>query len=175
MKPTLKVQPKTLSELNKANSEFLSSIENLGWEEATQASMQVKSMTTDYRNKLLAHLANKTLTVKGYLIDKTSPTNYTIAFASVYLDGNLVDILHHVNVYVDLLSNLSELNIGGQIVEGKGMYNTLSLTKTLTNNKINNVAFKNCQPVEITGISYSYKGKWSVGTDRQINYALNNN
>ncbi len=164
-----------LNQLNKSNREFLSSIENLGWEEATDASMKVKSMTTDYRNRLLASLAGKSLTVKGYLIDKTSPTNYTIAFASIYLDGCLIDTLHHVNVYVDILSNLPILRIGGEKVEGKGNYCTLELTKTLMNHKLNNDSFLNCQKVEVIGTSYSYKDKWSIGTERQVNYATNNN
>lgn len=164
-----------MTNLNKSNREFLSSIENLGWEEATKASMKVKdSVTTPYRNALLQSLAGKEVTVKGYLIDKTSPTNYTVAYASVYLNGYLIDTLHHLNVYVDLLSNLPELNIGGVIVEGKGAYNTLTLTKTLMENKLSNKSFMNCQAVEFTGISYSYKGKWSVGTQRQVEYASNN-
>jgi hypothetical protein len=164
-----------LSDLNKYNSEFLSSIENQGWLEATQTSMGVKSLTTDYRNRLLESLAGKTVTVKGHLIDKTSPTNYTIAFASIYLDGCFIDTLHHINVYVDILSNLPILHIGGIDVEGKGNYCTLELTKTLIEHKLNNVSFLDCQKIEVTGISYSYKGKWSIGTDRQVNYATNNN
>jgi hypothetical protein len=164
-----------MANLNKSNREFLNSIENLGWEEATRASMNVKdSITTPYRNALLQSLAGKEVTVKGYLIDKTSPTNYTVAYASVYLNGYLIDTLHHLNVYVDLLSNLPELNIGGVIVEGKGDYNTLTLSKTLMENKLSNKSFMDCQVVEFTGISYSYRGKWSVGTQRQVDYASNN-
>jgi hypothetical protein len=167
--------PVPLSDLNKSNSKFLSSIENQGWLEATKASMEVKSMTTEYRNRLLASLAGKTVTVKGYLIDKTSPTNYTIAFASIYFDGCLVDTLHHVNVYVDILSNSPSLHIGGFDVEGKGNYSVVELTKTLMNHKLNNDSFLNCQQVVVEGISYSYKGKWSVGTERQVNYATEYN
>lgn len=163
----------SLSDLNKFNRQFLASIEGLGWEEATQASMKVKDMTSTYRNKLLASLAGKTVTVKGFIIDKTSVTNYTIALATIYIDGCLIDTLHHINVYVDILSNASDLRIGGQIYKGCGNYDVRELTTTLEDNKLDNVTFSECQPVEFTGISYSYKGKWSVGTERQVEYGAN--
>jgi hypothetical protein len=163
----------SLSDLNRSNRQFLTSIEGLGWQEASIASRGAEKITNDYRNKLLASLAGKTVTVKGFVMDKTSVTNYTIALASIYIDGCLIDTLHHINVYVDILSNAANLHIGGQTYKGCGNYDVRELTKTLEDNKLDNVTFSECQPVEFTGICYSYKGKWSVGTERQVEYGAN--
>jgi hypothetical protein len=162
----------TLQELNKINTSTIEAILNSdSWEESTNYSMGVKAYTTEYRNKLLASFAGRTITVKGYLIDKTSPTNYTVALATVYLDGARIDTLHHINVYVDMLSNSSSLTIGGRTVEGKGKYDVRLLTENLKQNKLNDTPFYDCEPVEVEGIAYSYRGKWSVGTHRQVRYA----
>jgi hypothetical protein len=177
MKKTITLKSSTagssLSDLNKLNRQFLASIEDLGWQEASFASKNAEKMTSDYRNKLLSSLAGKTVTVKGFVMDKTSVTNYTIALASIYIDGCLIDTLHHINVYVDILSNASNLNIGGQTYKGCGKYDVRELTRTLEDNKLDNVTFSECQPVEFTGICYSYKDKWSVGTKRQAGYGAN--
>jgi hypothetical protein len=163
-----------MTNLNKLNREFLESVQDLPGSEAHCANLSMRHITDTYKSNLLKAFAGKTVTVKGYLIKKDSPTNYTLGLAAIYFDGVYIDTIQHLNVYVDLLSNLPNLNIGGQIVEGKGTYNTLELAKTLEQNTLEDKPFNQCQLVEVTGISYSYRNKWSVGTERQVQYAANN-
>lgn len=172
----------TLSTLNAFNASLLAEIENLDWTEATALGQKSKNLanTTDYKNALFKALDGKTVVVKGYLVNKTNPWNYTVGNASIYVDGVLVDTLQHISIYADLLSN-SDLHFGDQVCKGEGVYSLKELTSTLTNNIVNNVSYLNCQKVEFSGVVYSYvtKGKgltkYSVGTARQVAFASGNN
>jgi hypothetical protein len=165
---------KTTVSLNKQNRDFLASITDLGWQETMDASVKVQeSITTPYRNMLLASLAGKTVTIKGHVINKTNEYNYTIGFVSIYIDGNYIDTVHHLNAYVDILSN-KEIYINRSVtLPVEGDYDVDVLTKNLYENIRNNVSYNQCEAVEFTGIVFPYNDKWSIGTARQIEYTLN--
>lgn len=168
---------KTLTELNKFNASLLAQVENLSWDEATALGQKYLANTTAYKNALLKSIEGRNVTVKGYVVNKTDPLNYTIGNARIYVDGGFIDTLQHISVYADLLSS-EDLFIGGNKCKGEGNYSLRELTSNLRSNIENNVPYLNCEEVEFSGISYSYVNrgftKYSIGTIRQVNFASNN-
>jgi hypothetical protein len=171
----IKTSSTPLPVLKKFNADLINTISVLNWEEATGICGLHFNLnkTTRYRNMLLACLAGKELHVKGILVNQTNPLNFTVGNAAVYYNGAFIDTIQHINVYADLLSKDS-IVIGGCPTPGKGQYSLNELSKTLEDNIIDNIQYVDCQSVEFTGISYSYGSKWSIGTERQVEYALNN-
>lgn len=165
----------SLPVLRKFNADLINRISELNWEKATAMCGLHSNLnkTTRYRNMLLACLAGKELHVKGILVNQTNPLNFTVGNAAVYYNGDLIDTVQHINVYADLLSKDSMV-IGGWPTLGKGQYSLKELSRTLEDNILNNIQYVECQAVEFTGISYAYQDKWSIGTERQVEYALNN-
>lgn len=168
----------TQPQLNQLNADLLAQIADLSWEDATKLGQTKDNLanTTAYRNALLKSLEGRVVTVKGYLVNKTNPVNYTVGNACIYVDGHKVDTVQHISVYADLLS-ASDMNIGGVVHKCNGNYSLKELTETFYANKDSNVPYLECQPVEFTGISYSYSKRgcinYSIGTERQVAYAAN--
>jgi hypothetical protein len=166
MKSLLK---KTLTELNQLNQEVLQHLVDLPWNEARAYSTPVEKETSIYRSMLLQNFDGRTLTVKGNLIGKDLYDNYVIGFASIYLDGILLDTVHHLSIYYDCLDNKYE-----------GTYDMEELNQVLLVERESNTPYNHCQLVEVTATVYSYtdkrgQNKWSIGTARQIDYAKNKN
>lgn len=174
-KVVVKKAQKPLIELNKINSKIVEASKELStWSECTDLGLSTAADTTDYRNRLLKGNAGRRVSCKGYVVEEARGWNYTVALVEIRTEeGYLIDTLQHVNVYADLLANHT-LPIGGRTIRGEGKYEIEELSSNLRANISKNTTFTKCEEVEFEGIVYEYAaGKWSVGTQRQVEYAAN--
>lgn len=148
---------KTLAQLNKLNQEGVEAIRTSStFKENLYRGKPYLQDAALYRNKLLKSMEGETVTIKGYVIAEFHKDNFTIACAEVYYKGKLVDTLHHLNVYIDLLNR---------------RYSTQELVTSVSGCQDDNLAPVEALFVEIQGLVYSYGNKYSVGTRRQVAYA----
>jgi len=148
---------KTLTQLNKTNREAVEAIKtSTTYQENMHRGKPYLQDAAAYRNALLKSIEGETITVKGYVISEFRKDNFTIACAEIYYKGKLVDTLHHLNVYIDLLED---------------KYSKEELVNSALGCKEDNLAPVKALFVEIEGLVYSYGNKYSVGTSRQVAYA----
>jgi hypothetical protein len=171
----IKTSSTSQTALRNFNADLINTVSDLNWEEATEICGLHSNLdkTTKYRNMLLESLDGKELHVKGILVNQTNPLNFTVGNAAIYYNGAFIDTIQHISIYADLLSKDSMV-IGGWSTPGKGQYSLNKISRILEDNMLDNIPYVECQAVEFTGISYSYRGKWSIGTERQVGYALDN-
>ena len=138
-----------LVKLNRIAVEEIKSAKD--WEENKIISSRHLQIGNEYRNRLLKNFEGQEVTFKGYIVDEYTKCNFTVTCIEIYYKGSLIDTVHHLNLFFDALSNysLQELRTSIQKCVGDALF------------------------VEGRGTVFSYRGKYSIGTARQIAYVRN--
>ena len=162
---------KTLQQLNKINTQAVQETEAATtFEENMNIFRKYNADVEAYRNTLLKSLAGKEVTVTGYLAAEHKRGNFTLVCVEVRIDGCLVDTIHHLNVYKDILiKGYSWIN--GVKTNHTGDYGFHDVIEAAQQGTKSNIPPSKSMKVTCRGIVYQYRNKWSVGSPRQVEYA----
>lgn len=164
----------SLQKLNKINSSAVqSTLDATSYEESINIYSQHGEACGEYRNALLKSLEGNVVKFKGYLSDEAKHGNYTLTCVEIKFKGSTIDTLQHLNVFRDLLANHS-IWVNGSKMMGEGKYDLRDISDAANKSKCNNLATQDCMVVEGEGTVYRYGNKYSIGTDRQVAWALAN-
>lgn len=160
-----------LQQLNKVNqAACIETSEASTYTKSIEVFKKYEKGCEKYRTKLLSSLEGKVVEFKGFLVAEHSYGNFSVVLIDILYKGVKIDTLHHLNLYKDLLSSDTVI-IGGRPVQGEGKYSMEEMILECEVIKTTNKANIDSMKVEGKGIVYCYKGKWSIGTQRQIDYA----
>jgi len=138
-----------LSQLVKLNHIAIKEIKSAkDWRENQSISTRHLKVGNEYRNRLLKNFDGEKVTFKGYVVDEYTKNNFTVACIEIYYKGSLIDTVHHINLFRDILSNYTSNEL------------LASTQKCISNALV----------VEGSGTVFSYGSKYSIGTARQIAY-----
>lgn len=164
---------KSLKELNKINSIACQLTEQAqSFDENMAIFNKYKVDVEAYRNALLKSLLGKEVTIKGYLTAQHKASNYTLTCVEIYIGATLVDKVHHLNIYKDILTK-GESYVNGIMTPHYGDYDHRVIIRESMLGLQENIPPSKLKKVTCRGIVYSYRNKWSVGSRRQAEYAQN--
>lgn len=162
---------KTLAQLNKINAQAVQETEAATtFDQNMEIFRKYNADVEAYRNALLKSVAGKEVSVTGYLTAEHKRGNYTLTCVEVSIDGKVIDTIHHLNVYKDIVTRGYSW-INGVKTYHTGDYNFHDVICAAQQGVENNVPPSQSMKVTCRGISYQYKNKWSVGSQRQVEYA----
>lgn len=165
---------KSLQELNKINRLAVELTEKATtFSENMEIFRKYERDVEAYRNALLKSLAGKEVTVTGYLTAQHKSGNYALTCVEVNINGCVVDTIHHLNVYKDIVTRGSSV-INGVWEQHYGDYDHHEVIAESKRGIENNVPPSQVMRVTCRGIVYQYKHKWSVGSQRQVEWAAAN-
>lgn len=160
-----------LQQLNKINASAVNNTLTSDYNQSFNIFSKHGKACGEYRNALLKSLNGRTIQFKGFLTDEAKKGNFTLNCVEIRINGALVDTLQHLNVFQDLLANHP---LFGGSMKGEGNYSLRVLQDAAYESKCENLTTQDCMVVEGEGIVYSYGAKYSIGTERQVAWALAN-